>query len=44
MSLFQVLKIPTNINNEQIENIYANPWISDVSGVGWGIPLYQDFA
>ena len=23
--------------------IYANPWISEVSGVGWGILFYQDF-
>ena len=24
--------------------INANPWISEVSGVGWGILLYKDFA
>ena len=22
----------------------ANPWISEVSGDGWGVPLYKDFA
>ena len=26
------------------EWICANPWISQVSGVGWGILLYKDFA
>ena len=24
--------------------LYANPWISEVSGVGWGVLLYKDFA
>ena len=24
--------------------IYAIPWILEVSGVGWGILFYQDFA
>ena len=24
--------------------IYADPWILEVSGVGWGVLLYKDFA
>ena len=24
-------------------NMYANPWSSEVSGVGWGVLLFKDF-
>ena len=39
-----VLKTTYNSKFETFHDIYANPWISDVSGDGWGILLYQDFA
>ena len=32
---------PKSVCKKQIN---ANPWISEVSGVGWGILFYQDFA
>ena len=35
------LKSPLYYNKYWIN---ANPWISEVLGVGWGVPLYKDLA